>query len=129
MTISPLSKIEASTKSKASSAVTLEQAKAAGVRASLEDTAKNFESLFVQTVLQTMHSSKIENGLFDDEGQKPFQDMLDHAYAQLATNSLNTGLRDAIKRSYGQAAEEYQNRIASEQGRMAAASAQLSTVK
>jgi peptidoglycan hydrolase FlgJ len=129
MTISPLSKIQATTKSAIPNGVSLEQAKAAGVRASLDDTAKNFESLFVQTVLQTMHSSKIENGLFDDEGQKPFQDMLDHAYSQLVTNSMNTGLRDAIKREYGKAADAYQNRLAGEQGMMAAANVQLSTVK
>ena len=129
MTISPLNKIQTSQKSALPNGVTLEQAKAAGVRPSLDDTAKNFESLFVQTVLQTMRDTKLENGLFDNEGQKPFEGMLDHAYSQLVTNSMNTGLRDAIKRAYGQAAENYQNRLAGEQNVVAAASVKLATVK
>ena len=129
MTISPLNKIDGSSKSSLPRGVTLEQAKAAGVRPSLDDTAKNFESLFVQTVLQTMRDTKLDNGLFDNEGQKPFEGMLDHAYSQLVTGSMNTGLREAIKRAYGKAAEDYQNRLAGEQNAVAAARVQLSTLK
>ena len=129
MANSPLNKIEGSSKSNLPNGVTLEQAKAAGVRPSIDDTAKNFEALFVQTVLQTMRDTKLENGLFDNEGQKPFEGMLDHAYAQLVTGSMNTGLRDAIKRAYGKAAEDYQNRLAGEQTSLAAASVKLSSVK
>jgi flagellar protein FlgJ len=129
MTISPLNKIDTPSKSSLPNGVTLEQAKAAGVRPSLDDTAKNFESLFIQTVLQTMRDTKLDNGLFDNEGQKPFEGMLDHAYSQLVTGSMNTGLREAIKRAYGKAAEDYQNRLAGEQNAVAAARVQLSTLK
>lgn len=91
-------------KSPTSGNVTLAAARSAGVKPTLESSAQGFEALFVQTVLSTMHDSKIENDLFTDESAKPFQGMLDHAYAELTTKTMNTGLREAIMRAYSEKA-------------------------
>ena len=93
-------KLPASSKSGPADNVTLAAARSAGVKPTLEASAQGFEALFIQTVLSTMHDSKIENDLFTDESAKPFQGMLDHAYAELTAKSMNTGLRDAIMRAY-----------------------------
>lgn len=84
--------------------VTLAAARSAGVKPTLEASAQGFEALFVQTVLSTMHDSKIENDLFTDESSKPFQGMLDHAYAELTAKTMNTGMREAIMRAYSEKA-------------------------
>jgi len=97
-----LPKLDSGTAPKAqtSPAVSLAASRSAGVKPTLEASAQSFEALFIQTVLSTMHDSKIENDLFTDESAKPFQGMLDHAYAELTTKTTNTGLREAIMRAY-----------------------------
>ncbi len=97
-------KLPATSKSASSDNVTLAAARSAGVKPTLEASAQGFEALFVQTVLSTMHDSKIENDLFTDESAKPFQGMLDHAYAELTAKTMNIGLREAIMRAYSEKA-------------------------
>ncbi|NDB70524.1 MAG: flagellar basal body rod protein, partial [Methylocystaceae bacterium] len=46
------------------------------------------------------HNAKLEDGLFDGEGEKPFQSMLDQAYADLVTKQNRFGIADAIKRTF-----------------------------
>lgn len=84
----------------AKAAASLDEAKKVGSRATLDQAAKGFEALFVQTMLKEMHNAKLEDGLFDSEGEKPFQSMLDQAYADLATKQNRFGIADAIKRTF-----------------------------
>jgi Rod binding domain-containing protein len=89
-----------SNKALAKAALSLDDAKKVGSKATLDQAAKGFEALFVQTMLKEMHNAKLENGLFDTEGEKPFQSMLDQAYADLATKQNRFGIADAIKRTF-----------------------------
>lgn len=87
-------------KTLAKAAISFDDAKKVGSKANLDQAAKGFEAMFVQTMLKEMHNAKLEDGLFDSEGEKPFQSMLDQAYADLATKHNRFGIADAIKRTF-----------------------------
>jgi len=87
-------------KSLAKAAVSLDDAKKVGSKATLDQAAKGFEAMFVQTMLKEMHNAKLDDGLFQSEDEKPFQSMLDQAYADLATKQNRFGIADAIKRTF-----------------------------
>ncbi len=82
------------------SAMTFDEAKRVGSKATLDQAAKGFESLFVQTMLKQMHEAKLDDGLMDNEDQKPFLSMLDGAYADLATKQNKFGIAEAISRTF-----------------------------
>lgn len=88
------------TSSVGKSAVTFDEAKRVGSKATLDQAAKGFESLFVQTMLKQMHEAKLDDGLMDNENQKPFQSMLDSAYADLTTKQNKFGIAEAITRTF-----------------------------
>jgi flagellar protein FlgJ len=88
------------TSSLAKSAMTFDEAKRVGSKATLDQAAKGFESLFVQTMLKQMHEAKLDDGLMDNEDQKPFLSMLDGAYADLATKQNKFGIAEAISRTF-----------------------------
>jgi flagellar protein FlgJ len=98
--IDPSSHPAIRTSSLAKSAVTFDEAKRVGSKATLDQAAKGFESLFVQTMLKQMHDAKLGDGLLDSEGQKPFETMLDGAYADLMTKQNKFGIADAITRTF-----------------------------
>ena len=84
----------------AKSALTFDEAKRVGSKATLDQAAKGFESLFVQTMLKQMHEAKLDDGLMDNEDQKPFQSMLDGAYADIATKQNKFGIAESITRTF-----------------------------
>ena len=85
-------------------ALSLDDAKRVGSKATLDQAAKGFEALFVQTMLKQMHEAKLDDGLMDGEGEKPFQSMLDGAYADLATKQNKFGIAEAINRTFSKSA-------------------------
>ena len=85
---------------KSSSSMSMSDAERVGKRPNLDQASKGFEALFVQTMLKEMHNAKLEDGLFDSDGEKPFQSMLDGAYADLATKQSHFGIAEAINRSF-----------------------------
>ena len=87
-------------KTLAKAAMSLDDAKKVGSKANLDQAAKSFEALFVQTMLKEMHEAKLDDGLFQSDDEKPFQSMLDQAYADLATKQNRFGIADAIKRTF-----------------------------
>ena len=87
-------------KSLAKAALSLDDAKKVGSKATLDQAAKSFEAMFVQTMLKEMHNAKLDDGLFQSEDEKPFQSMLDQAYADLATKQNRFGIAEAIKRTF-----------------------------
>ena len=89
-----------SNKPLANAALSLDDAKKVGSKATLDQAAKSFEALFVQTMLKEMHNAKLDDGLFQSEDEKPFQSMLDQAYADLATKQSRFGIAEAIKRTF-----------------------------
>lgn len=80
-----------------------------GSKATLDQAAKSFEALFVQTMLKEMHNAKLDDGLFQSENEKPFQSMLEQAYADLATKQNRFGIADAIKRSFQKHVDAIEN--------------------
>jgi Rod binding domain-containing protein len=87
-------------KSLATAALSYDDAKKVGSKATLDQAAKSFEAMFVQTMLKEMHNAKLDDGLFQSEDEKPFQSMLDQAYADLATKQNRFGIAEAIKRTF-----------------------------
>jgi Rod binding domain-containing protein len=81
-------------------ALSFDDAKRVGGKATLDQAAKGFEALFVQTMLKQMHEAKLDDGVFDSENEKPFQSMLDGAYADLATKQNKFGIAEAINRTF-----------------------------
>ena len=78
--------------------LTLDTARMAGKIPNLKQAGKAFEGLMMQEMLKAMHESKLSDGLFESESEKPFQSMLDQSYATLASKNLNLGIADAITR-------------------------------
>jgi Rod binding domain-containing protein len=78
--------------------LSLDTTRAARKAPTLQQAGKAFEGLMMQEMLKAMHNSKLADGLFDSESEKPFQSMLDQSYANLASKNLNLGLADAITR-------------------------------
>ena len=87
-------------KSLANAALSYDDTKKVGTKATLDQAAKSFEAMFVQTMLKEMHNAKLDDGLFQSEDEKPFQSMLDQAYADLATKQNRFGIAEAIKRTF-----------------------------
>ena len=85
-------------KSLANAALSYDDAKKVGSKATLDQAAKSFEAMFVQTMLKEMHNAKLDDGLFQSEDEKPFQSMLDSAYAELMSKNMRLGLADSISR-------------------------------
>ncbi len=96
--ISNLPSLQAPTK--ASKAVTIDEARRVGTKTTLDQAAKGFEALFAQTMLKQMHEGKLDDGILDSEEQKPFQSLLDNAYADLMTKQSKFGIADAINKTF-----------------------------
>ena len=63
----------------------------------LREAANDFESIFIQQMLQTMRKTSLESNLIPkSEGEKYFRSMLDEQYAQLAAKSGSLGLGEMI---------------------------------
>jgi Rod binding domain-containing protein len=99
--IDPLSLPPIRSSSIGQSASTYDEAKRVGTKATLDQAAKGFEAMFVQTMLKQMHDAKLDDGILESEDQKPFQSMLDGAYADLMTKQNKFGIAEAINRTFG----------------------------
>ena len=82
------------------SSLSLDQSKQFGKKPTMKQAGEAFESLFMQTMMKSMRDAKIEGGLFDDEGEKQFQSMLDNLYSEMAVKKTKLGLGDAIARQF-----------------------------
>ena len=78
----------------------IDQTKAIGRKPTLEQAGKAFETLFLQTIMKSMREAALSEGLLDGNTQKPFESMLDHAYADKASKNINLGLAEAITRQF-----------------------------
>lgn len=82
------------------SSLSLDQNRQFGRKATMDQVGKAFEALFMQTIMKSMRDAQIEGGLFDNETSKPFQSMLDGAYAELSVKTTRLGLAEAINRQF-----------------------------
>lgn len=85
------------------SSLSLDQNRQFGRKATMDQVGKAFETLFMQTIMKSMRDAQIEGGLLDSEMSKPFQSMLDGAYAELSVKRTNLGLAEAINRQFSPA--------------------------
>jgi flagellar protein FlgJ len=82
------------------SSLTLDQSKQFGKKATLSQAGEAFEALFMQTIMKTMREAKIDDGLFSNEAEKPFQSMLDGLYSELTVKKMDLGIGKAIERQF-----------------------------
>ena len=83
-----------------SSTSTVESLRATAARdpkAAIRETAKQFESLFMQQLLKSMRDATASSGMLDNEGTKLGTEMLDQQLA-VKMSGLPGGLADAIAR-------------------------------
>ena len=66
-------------------------------KGNIKETAKQFESLFMQEVMKSMRASTLSSGMLDNAGTQMGTEMLDSQYAAKLTG-LPGGLSDAITR-------------------------------
>lgn len=66
-------------------------------KAAIRETAKQFESLFMQQLLKSMRDATVSSGMLDNEGTKLGTEMLDQQLA-VKMSGLPGGLADAIAR-------------------------------
>lgn len=82
------------------SSLSLDQSRQFGHKATMDQVGKAFETLFMQTILKSMRDAQIEGGLLESEHSKPFQSMLDGAYAELSVKTTRLGLAEGINRQF-----------------------------
>jgi flagellar protein FlgJ len=70
-------------------------------RAALKETAKQFESLFMQELLKSMRDASMKSGLMDNEATGLGTDLLDQQWSQLMTG-MPGGLGEMIERQLSQ---------------------------
>ncbi|MCP4450224.1 MAG: flagellar assembly peptidoglycan hydrolase FlgJ, partial [Planctomycetes bacterium] len=68
---------------------------------SLDQVAKQFESLFTQMMIKSMRQAKLAEGLMDSDQTKFYQDMYDQQLAVHLSEGKGLGLADVIKRQLG----------------------------
>lgn len=83
--------------------------------ARLEQAAAQFEAIFLQLVLQNMHSGTDaiagENGFFSGKEAATFRDMHDAQLAQQLAGAKQLGLADAIVRQLGEGLAQSENKF------------------
>jgi flagellar protein FlgJ len=84
----------------ATAALSIQALRAAAARdpkAAIRETAKQFETLFMQQLMKSMREATVSSGMLDNEGTKLGNEMLDAQYAA-KMSGLPGGLADAIAR-------------------------------
>jgi flagellar protein FlgJ len=83
------------------------KARASGdAEGSLDEVARQFESLFVQQMLKSMRQASLGEGLMDSDQSLFYRDMYDQQLSVHLAESGGMGLAEVIKRQLGGAADE-----------------------
>jgi len=64
----------------------------------LKEAAKQFETIFIKSLLSQARKSKLSEGLFDTPSDDNFVDMLDQELAKSSSESVDIGIADVIVR-------------------------------
>ena len=62
----------------------------------LKEISNQFESIFINQILNQARQNKIENGLFDSEAINTFNSMIDEQYSEILSKKTNFGISDAL---------------------------------
>ena len=69
-------------------------------REKLGEVAEQFEALFVKSILSSARSAQLADPLFNNEGLKTFNSMLDQEYATALSQRESLGIADALVRQF-----------------------------
>ena len=82
----------------AATKMSLDDARASGKKPTLEQASKAFEAFFLQMIMKSMREAQLSEGLLDSEDAKPFQSMLDSAYAEIMSKNMRSGIAESLNR-------------------------------
>lgn len=75
----------------------------------LKDACKDFEAIFMSTVLKAMRKTVQKSDLFgSDQGEEMFQDMMDSEVCKSAANTSPTGIADMLYKQLSNQLEHQQ---------------------
>jgi len=72
----------------------------------LEDVARQFESLFTQTLLKTMRDTSLADGIFDNDQSRLYQDLFDKQISTELSHRKGVGLADVLIRQLSPRVEQ-----------------------
>ena len=90
--------ISRATMDMATSKMSLDDARGAGKKPTLDQASKAFETLFLQMIMKSMREAQLSEGILDSEESKPFQSMLDSAYAEIMSKNMRLGIAESLNR-------------------------------
>ena len=68
---------------------------------SLEQVAQEFESIFVNQMLKSARSTKLAEGILDNEAYGTYQSLLDQEYSKTLAKNHNFGIAEGLVRQFG----------------------------
>jgi peptidoglycan hydrolase FlgJ len=84
--------------------------------ANLEKAGQQFEAIFNQTMLKTMHQAKLADGLFDSSESDTWQDMQDQQFAQTMAQHTPLGIGKALTKFLSKSQPDLQGAAAKPSG-------------
>ena len=85
----------------ATSATTAAASAASPEMAKLKKTAQQFEAVFLRQMIGSMRTASGEDGIFDSEATKQFQDMSDAKTAETMAGKGVLGIADMLVKQFG----------------------------
>ncbi len=69
---------------------------------SLEDVAKDFESLFVYQMMKSSRKAKLAEGVFSSNANDTYFSLLDQEYSKIISKNQSFGIAEALVRQFGE---------------------------
>ena len=69
---------------------------------SLEDVAKDFESLFVYQMMKSSRKAKLAEGVFSSNANDTYFSLLDQEYSKIISKNESFGIAEALVRQFGE---------------------------
>ena len=68
----------------------------------LEDVAKDFESLFVYQMMKSSRKAKLAEGILSNSANDTYFSLLDQEYSKIISKNQSFGIADALVRQFGE---------------------------
>ncbi len=69
---------------------------------SLEDVAKDFESLFVYQMMKSSRKAKLAEGILSNSANDTYFSLLDQEYSKIISKNQSFGIAEALVRQFGE---------------------------
>ena len=69
---------------------------------SLEEVAKDFESLFVYQMMKSSRKAKLAEGVFSSNANDTYFSLLDQEYSKIISKNQSFGIAEALVRQFGE---------------------------